>query len=205
MTIEIKNTVVEGDSLKVLPTLEAQSFDLCITHPPYWDPERFHLSYEEYIGSLLTMAKEIKRVLKPNGVFWLLLGDSKFTTKFGMPWVVSMEIAKNNIFPAKGYFLWHDPKSDQLHYIFQFGNKKLSLQKRIYTAIPRIIEGYPYETTPEYIIRQCLLASALPGQKLIDPFCGANTIGRVAESYGVSSLGIDIALPEVAKQTKIES
>lgn len=75
--------IITGDCRDVLPTLEAESIDCCITSPPYWGLRDYGMSdqigledtMEEYIKSIRKIAKEIYRVLKPEGTFWLNLGD----------------------------------------------------------------------------------------------------------------------------------
>lgn len=82
-------TILEGDSLIIIPTLPEGSVDCCITSPPY-----FHLrSYlpddhpekdkevgqeetiEMYIEGLVKFFREVRRVLKPDGTLWVNLGD----------------------------------------------------------------------------------------------------------------------------------
>ena len=75
-------TFIEGDSFAVLKTLGDNSIDCVITSPPYFREreknKHFNLnqSLDSYIENILRIAKEIKRVLKEEGSFWLNLGDS---------------------------------------------------------------------------------------------------------------------------------
>lgn len=72
-----------GDSLQVLKDLPDESIDFCMTSPPYWQKREYsgggiglEKDYKEFINNLLLITKEIYRVLKPTGSFWLNLGDS---------------------------------------------------------------------------------------------------------------------------------
>lgn len=75
--------LVVGDSLKVLSQLPNDSIDCVITSPPYYMKRQYlgggiglESTYQEYIDNLLKITKEIHRVLKPTGSFWLNIGDS---------------------------------------------------------------------------------------------------------------------------------
>lgn len=68
-----------GDSLEVLPQIATQSVDLVMTSPPYglhFKKEYGNVDQEEYVHWFLPFAREIKRVLKPDGSFVLNLGGS---------------------------------------------------------------------------------------------------------------------------------
>lgn len=91
---------VQGDSLEVLRRISDNSVDCCITSPPYWQKRQYENggigledSPQEYIDNLLSIVKEIKRVLKPTGAFWLNIGDSyQNKTRLGIPWRVALKM-----------------------------------------------------------------------------------------------------------------
>lgn len=69
-----KNSIINGDCLKVLPSLPANCIDLIVTSPPYAD--RRAKTYggvkpDGYVEWFLPIAKELQRVLKPTGSFIL--------------------------------------------------------------------------------------------------------------------------------------
>ena len=82
-------TVHHGDARAILPILEAASVDAVVTSPPYWrqrsyladdDPLKpLELGSEEtfdgWVENLVAVAREVRRVLKPEGSLWLVLGD----------------------------------------------------------------------------------------------------------------------------------
>jgi site-specific DNA-methyltransferase (cytosine-N4-specific) len=82
-------TVHHGDARAVLPTLEVASIDAAITSPPYWrqrsylapdDPLKpLEMGSEEHfdgwVADLVEVCRGIRRVLKPEGSLWLVLGD----------------------------------------------------------------------------------------------------------------------------------
>ena len=68
-----------ADSLKFLPTLPDQSVDLVLTSPPYalhFKKEYGNADQQEYVAWFLPFAREIKRVLKPEGSFVLNVGGA---------------------------------------------------------------------------------------------------------------------------------
>ena len=75
--------LVAGDALQVLQRFPADTFDCCMTSPPYWGKrehsgggiglERYHL---DFVANVCTVCSEIRRVLKPTGSLWLNIGDS---------------------------------------------------------------------------------------------------------------------------------
>ena len=83
------NKIYQGDALEVLQQMPDEFVDTVITSPPYFGLRSYlpqnHLykskeiglekSLEEYIEVLMRVIKEIKRVLKKEGSFWLNYGD----------------------------------------------------------------------------------------------------------------------------------
>jgi DNA modification methylase len=73
-----------GDVLAVLPELEAESVNCCVTSPPYYGLRDYGVegqiglekTPEEYVAKLVTVFREVRRVLRGDGTLWLNLGDS---------------------------------------------------------------------------------------------------------------------------------
>ena len=73
-----------GDCLAVLQTLPEASVQCCVTSPPYWNLRDYGVPGQigleetvgEYVEKLAAVFLEVRRVLKPDGVLWLNLGDS---------------------------------------------------------------------------------------------------------------------------------
>jgi site-specific DNA-methyltransferase (adenine-specific)/site-specific DNA-methyltransferase (cytosine-N4-specific) len=78
-----RNRVIEGDCLKVLPTLEAETVQCCVTSPPYWGLRDYdhsgqigaEASPDEYVANLVHVFQEVRRVLRKDGTVWLNVGD----------------------------------------------------------------------------------------------------------------------------------
>lgn len=75
---------ITGDSLEVLKGLPDEAVDCAVTSPPYWRLRRYGVAGEigneatvdEYVGKLVALFREVRRVLKRRGTLWLNLGDT---------------------------------------------------------------------------------------------------------------------------------
>lgn len=91
---------LQGDSLRVLRSISDNSVDCCITSPPYWQKRQYEnggigleKSPQEYIDNLFEIIREVKRVLKHSGSFWLNIGDSyQHKSLLGIPWRVALKM-----------------------------------------------------------------------------------------------------------------
>jgi DNA modification methylase len=78
------NQILHGDSKTILQTLPSQTFNTCVTSPPYWglrdygvdDQLGLEETPEQYVKNMVEVFREVKRVLKDDGTLWLNLGDS---------------------------------------------------------------------------------------------------------------------------------
>ncbi|MCP4798315.1 MAG: site-specific DNA-methyltransferase [bacterium] len=76
--------ILQGNCLEVLKDLPEQSVNTCITSPPYWglrdygEGEQLGLedSPDKFVENLVSVFREVKRVLRDDGTVWLNLGDS---------------------------------------------------------------------------------------------------------------------------------
>lgn len=113
---KLVNKWINGDCLKELPKLEAESVDLIVTSPPYHnlrvysnDPSDLSNceTYEEYYYLLSLTIKECHRVLKPGGKFVIQFEDYNYTlgrdNKRGKESLVG---SINDIFLDSGFNLW---------------------------------------------------------------------------------------------------
>ena len=77
-------SILTGNCLDVLATLDAKSVQCCVTSPPYWGLRDYghegqiglEQSPDEYVGKLVAVFAEVRRVLADDGTLWLNLGDS---------------------------------------------------------------------------------------------------------------------------------
>lgn len=77
-------TLYQADVLDALRELPAESVQCVVTSPPYYGLRDYGVegqigleaTPEEYVGNLVEVFREVRRVLRPDGVLWLNLGDS---------------------------------------------------------------------------------------------------------------------------------
>lgn len=75
-----------GDAAKCLRKLPAESVHTGLTSPPYWSARDYEhpgqigleSSVDEYVERMVAVLREVRRVLVPNGTFWLNVGDCYF-------------------------------------------------------------------------------------------------------------------------------
>jgi DNA modification methylase len=74
----------QGDAIEVMRTLPANSVQCCVTSPPYFGLRDYghdgqiglENTPDAYIAKLVEVFREVRRVLRDDGVLWLNLGDS---------------------------------------------------------------------------------------------------------------------------------
>jgi DNA modification methylase len=76
--------ILVGDVFTELLFLPRNHFDCIVTSPPYWGLRDYGVegqlglesTLEEYLSNLTIVFREARRVLKPTGTMWLVVGDS---------------------------------------------------------------------------------------------------------------------------------
>lgn len=89
-----KNSVItiRGDIRQVIKTIPDETFQCCVTSPPYWGVRDYGIAGQigaepllpDYIAGLVAVFREVRRVLKPSGTFWLNVGNTY--TSGGRTW-----------------------------------------------------------------------------------------------------------------------
>lgn len=77
-------TILVGDARKRLAEIPDSSVQCCITSPPYWGLRDYghdgqiglEQTPEAYVTEMVEVFRDVRRVLKDDGVLWLNLGDS---------------------------------------------------------------------------------------------------------------------------------
>lgn len=77
-------SILQGDALTILPTIPENSVRCCVTSPPYFGLRDYGMSeqiglessLDDYINNLVTIFREVRRVLTHDGTLWLNIGDS---------------------------------------------------------------------------------------------------------------------------------
>ena len=77
-------TIYQGDVLDGLAEIPDGSVHTCITSPPYWGLRDYGIegmiglepTLQEWLDRMVAVCREIRRVLREDGTFWLNLGDA---------------------------------------------------------------------------------------------------------------------------------
>lgn len=114
------DTIVHGDALEVLRRWPAEQVDCLVTSPPYWRQrdyrgDRAQVGQEPtadaYVARLAEIFAQCRRVLRPSGTAWLVIGDKyEDGRQLGLPWRVALALM------AEGWILradciWHKPNA----------------------------------------------------------------------------------------------
>jgi DNA modification methylase len=118
-----------GDNREVLPTLPTGSIHCCITSPPYWGLRDYGVadqvgrepSPETYVATLVSIFREVRRVLRDDGTLWLNLGDCyagnagqkvphaiKPKDLLGLPWRVAFALQEDGWY-LRTDIVWEKP------------------------------------------------------------------------------------------------
>ena len=81
---DLIDTVQHADALELLRTIPDESINSIITSPPYYGQRDYghkaQIGLEDtaqgYIGALVDVFREARRILKKDGTFWLNIGDN---------------------------------------------------------------------------------------------------------------------------------
>jgi DNA modification methylase len=87
-----ESLIAIGDSRKLLAEMPDGTFQTCVTSPPYWSLRDYNIkgqigleeTLDAYIGDLVSIFSEVRRVLRNDGTLWLNIGDSY--TSGGRTW-----------------------------------------------------------------------------------------------------------------------
>jgi site-specific DNA-methyltransferase (adenine-specific) len=110
---------LHGDALAVLKELPDGSIDCVMTSPPYWGKREYENGgiglephYRDFVKDLAAIFDELKRALKPEGSFWLNIGDT-YDNKglVGVPWRVAFELTDRQGWILRNSVIWNKVKS----------------------------------------------------------------------------------------------
>lgn len=82
----MQDTILQGDCLQTLRQMPAESVQCCVTSPPYFGLRDYGAegqiglepTPEQYVAKLVDVFREVRRVLRKDGVLFLNLGDSYY-------------------------------------------------------------------------------------------------------------------------------
>ncbi len=98
------NQIINMDVMQKPWPISDGSVNCCVTSPPYWGLRDYGTdrqiglenSPEEYVEKMVEVFREVRRVLRKDGVVWLNLGDSYYNYRPGGVSQIKQTIAKND-------------------------------------------------------------------------------------------------------------
>ncbi len=138
-----------GNALVVLQDLSDESFDCCMTSPPYWAKREYvgggigaEKNYQDFITHLVDILREVKRVLKPTGSLWLNIGDTYLDKQLlGIPWRLALMLTDQEGWILRNSIIWNKVKGapDNAH------DKLRNVHENIFHFV-KSPKGYYYDT-----------------------------------------------------------
>lgn len=121
------DTILAGDSLSILKSLPDDSVHCCVTSPPYYALRDYEAdgqigreaTPEEYIERLVAVFREMRRVLRKDGTFWLNISDTYCTNKnqgckqkdmLGIPWRMALALREDGWY-LRSDVIWEKPNA----------------------------------------------------------------------------------------------
>ena len=202
---EHNHIILHGDVYACLHSLDDDSIDCAITSPPYWDQRDYGFrgqignedTLEEYLLRLTTIFSLIKNKLKPNGVFYLNIGD-KYLNKYGntplalIPFKIAFYLKRSG-WIVEDTIIWYKPNhmpssvknrfTNSYEPVFVLTKQKENYFSLIREKISNIIKiplqqiTYAHMATyPENLVEKLVNILKLEESAVIlDPFGGSGT------------------------------
>ncbi|ACI50083.1 DNA methylase N-4/N-6 domain protein [Gluconacetobacter diazotrophicus PA1 5] len=99
--------LVRGDCLRVLRRMDADSVDVVVTSPPYniglgYRTYSDRMSETQYLDWMMAVARELHRVMRPDGSFFLNIAGSS-----AQPWIpFELAVRLREIFHLQNHISW---------------------------------------------------------------------------------------------------
>ncbi len=138
---------LQGNALTVLKELPEDSIDCAMTSPPYWGHREYENGgiglehdYRDFVTDLAAIFLELKRAIKPEGSFWLNIGDT-YENKglVGIPWRVAFELIDCQGWVLRNSVIWNKVKSGMDNSKDRLGN----VYEHVFHFVKRA-KGYYY-------------------------------------------------------------
>lgn len=210
----MKYNIINSDVYAGLINLKEQSIDVAVTSPPYWNQRDYGFkgqigneqTYQEYILKLVKIFNVLRIRLKPNGVFFLNIGD-KYISKYGksplgfIPYKLVYEMIKDGWF-LNDILIWYKPNHmpssiknrftnsyEPIFVLSKFNKNIFSdfIKKNPdYSNILKIkLQPTPYKHVavyPEKLVENLLkLVNLKENFTVLDPFAGSGTTLKVVK------------------------
>lgn len=176
-------------------------------------------SLKLYIEHTVEILRELKRILKSDGVIFWNVGDSyagsgKGPSKYApqhMEFEHRPELYSKSMRIPRGSGRWgggvytenkafDGKETDRETHGNEPNQKGTRNMRNVWTFATQPFKGAHFATFPEELPRRCIRAATKIGDTVLDPFCGSGTTGKVALELGRNFIGTDLAYQEIAEQ-----
>lgn len=108
-----------GDAGPVLSQFPSECIDFVMTSPPYWGKREYEgggigleADPRDFIERLMGIFASLRRVLRPEGSFWLNIGDTYHNKSLaGIPWRIALELMDRGGWLLRNSVIWNKVKS----------------------------------------------------------------------------------------------
>jgi DNA modification methylase len=190
----------QGDSRDLGP-IATDSVGVILTSPTYWISDNGRAAADRYAKSLAVgFGPEWRRVLAPGGDLWLVLGDRHDGREWvGFDGLITAWLRRTGWrLQSKGIWVQTRPRErwdNRINYLLRFRKAGSRVRPTPATLLwtlplPRTHPESIWDATPEPVLRALLRMSRRRGA-VLDPFCGAGTVGQVALGLGREWIGVE--------------
>lgn len=200
-----------GDACSILGRLTPKSVQCIVTSPPYFGVRKYggseheigNQNLEAYLHELVRVSMYCKRVLRDDGVMFVVIGDGWMGSKdggiVGVPWKMAFAF-KEHGWILRQDLIWHkvnaipDSVMDRFtknhEYIFMFTKQRKyyldvyatltdtgSRKRSVWSVSRKKHPGFHEATFPEELIEPCILAGTSGGGCCSK--CGAPLVRKV--------------------------
>jgi DNA modification methylase len=172
-----------GDYRTALPRIKAESVACVVTSPPFWTAHGGtewggESEKHAYVAQFDRFSAALRRVLRPEGMIWLVLGSRTAWATLQRLDVMDWHIVSVNT--------WGTSLVAQLH------RQPNALGFSTLDPYAGVVTDQPYTPLARQFVRQCLEVSTSRGDIILDPCCGTGTVGIVAGALYRRFIGIEI-------------
>ena len=114
-----------GEVLEVLSGIDDDTFHCVVTSPPYWAQRDYdnddqigtEADPQDYIDRMVSVMREVRRVLRPDGTCWFNIGDTWLSKKagggrrkevLGIPWMLAFALRADG-WMIRQEIIWSKP------------------------------------------------------------------------------------------------
>jgi DNA modification methylase len=197
----------QGDS-RDLRAIKTGSVGVILTSPTYWITDEGRAAADRYARSLaVRFGPEWRRVLAPGGDLWLVVGDRHDGREWvGFDGLITGWLRRTGWrLQSKGIWVQTRPRErwdNRINYLLRFRKTGHRLRPSPISLfwplpLPRTHPESIWDATPDPVLRGLLEVSRKHGA-VLDPFCGAGTVGRVALAMNREWIGVELD-PKMAR------